>query len=103
MESPVTTAIFALKPFSRNARGDRLARAVRIEPAGIHHELHAARGGERPQLDQHRHAVARVTGARVFLAVFLQDRERQFGEVIAAMYWTLPLSIEARTGRQESP
>jgi hypothetical protein len=60
----------------------RRACAVRVEPAGIHHELHAALRGHWPQLGQHRHAVARIAGARVLLAVLLQDRERQFGKMI---------------------
>jgi hypothetical protein len=72
-----------LEAFLAECAGDGLARAARIEPAGVHHELHAARGRKRPQLDQHRHAVARVAGGGVFLAVLLQDRERQFGEMIA--------------------
>ena len=67
--------------FLERAR-DRVACAMRIEPAGVHHELHAALGGERPQLEQHRHDVARIAGARVALAVLLQDREGEFGEVI---------------------
>ena len=43
---------------------DRLARALRIEPAGIEDELHAVLRRERPQLGEHRQAVARVAGGR---------------------------------------
>src|SRR5262249_23701804 len=60
----------------------RLPRAMRIEPAGIHDEFYTTRGGEGPQLEQHRDNVARVAGARVALAILLQDRQRQFGKMI---------------------
>ncbi|MNC91422.1 hypothetical protein D3C83_76830 [compost metagenome] len=38
--------------------------------------------GERPQLEQHRQAVARVAGGGILLPVLLQDGERQLGQVV---------------------
>ncbi len=69
-------------PIFAERAGDRFARALRIEAAGIHHEFHAVLGGERPQLGQHRHGIARVAGGRVLLPILLQDREGELGEVV---------------------
>ena len=63
---------------------DRFAGAFRIEAAGIEHELDAVFRGERPEFGEHRHRIARVAGGRILLAVFLQDRERELGQMVRA-------------------
>ena len=59
-------------------------RAHRVQAAGIQDELHAVLYRQWPQFDQHRDRVARIARRGIFLAVFLQDREGQLGEVVRA-------------------
>jgi len=66
--------------------GEGFARRLGVEAARVQHELHAVLRRERPELQEHRHAVAGVAGRGfsgfVLLPVLLQDGERQFRQVV---------------------
>ena len=57
---------------------------LRVEAAGVQDKFHAPRTGRRPQLSQHGQQVAGITGGGVLLAVFLQNGQRQFGQMVGA-------------------
>ena len=65
-------------------RRQRFARRVRIQSAGVEHELDPARRRERPQVAEHRHQIAGVAGGRILLPVLLQDGERELRQVVGS-------------------
>src|SRR5260221_4319451 len=57
-------------------------RSHRVQPTRIQNEFDAARNGQREQLGQHWYEITRIAEVGIALAVLLQNRQRQFGQVI---------------------